>query len=65
MTALNQLWATPFYRSSSAVERADSLRDYILANEKESLRKSDSPQRAHPSVFEQFRLPRLAESSTA
>ena len=52
MTALNQLWATPFYRATSAVERSDSLRDYILANEKESARKSDSPQRAHPGVFE-------------
>ena len=52
MSAFNQLWATPFYRNASAQERADALRDYILANEKESLRKADSPQRAHPAVFE-------------
>lgn len=52
MDDLNRLWATPFYRGTSVPERADSLRDYILANEKSSLRQADPPQRAHAGVFE-------------
>lgn len=52
MTTLNRLWATPFYRSRSSTDRADALRDYILANEDDARRKQDSPQRAHPAVFE-------------
>lgn len=49
---LNRVWATPFYRSRTESERAHRLRDYILANEGESRRKLNSPQRAHPGVFE-------------
>ncbi len=52
MSELNLLWATPFYRSATDASRADMLRDYILANEQDSRRKSNSPQRAHPGVFE-------------
>ena len=52
MSGFHQFWATPFYRSATEAPRADALRDYILANEKESLRKVKSPQRAHPAVFE-------------
>ncbi len=52
MSTLNRLWATPFYRSGSSADRADTLRDYILANESDDRRKRDSPQRAHPGVFE-------------
>lgn len=52
MAELNRFWATPFYRGVSEAGRADALRDYILANEKESRRKRNSPQRAHPGVFE-------------
>jgi len=52
MTTLNRLWATPFYRSRSSTDRANALRDYILANEHDARRKRDSPQRAHPAVFE-------------
>ena len=52
MSTLNRLWATPFYRSGSSADRADTLRDYILANENDDRRKGKSPQRAHPGVFE-------------
>ena len=52
MSTLNRLWATPFYRSGSSADRADTMRDYILANENDVRRKRNSPQRAHPAVFE-------------
>ena len=52
MSTLNRLWATPFYRSRSSVGRASALRDFILANENDARRKQNSPQPAHPGVFE-------------
>ena len=52
MADLNHFWATPFYRGVTDDARADALRDYILGNEKATRRKRNSPQTAHPQVFE-------------
>ncbi len=52
MDDLLHFWATPFYRHRTDSARAAGVTEYILANETESRRKPDSPQRAHPGVFE-------------
>lgn len=52
MEDLHHFWATPFYRSRTDPARAEAVTEYVLANEDESRRKPDSPQRAHPGVFE-------------
>lgn len=52
MADINQFWATPFYRGVTEIALAESVRDYVLANETDSRRKRNSPQAAHPQVFE-------------
>ena len=52
MDDLLHFWATPFYRHRADSQQAARVTEYVLANETESRRKPDSPQRAHPGVFE-------------
>ena len=53
MSELNLVFATPFLRAGTGTETlAATLRQLILSKEIEANRKTNSPQQAHPGVFE-------------